>query len=139
MIAVYRVFKSFLRGAFEGALPPTDRLELLDARRIATVSESAVNQALSGGPCVIVGRGSQYFLRGRKDVFRAFLYASRASKIHRLITAGTPQEKAITEVDTIDRDRAAFVKAHLKRMTPCLIQSWAIPMWRKCSLTALNT
>jgi hypothetical protein len=33
--AVYRVFKSFLRGAFEGGLPPTDRLELLDARRIA--------------------------------------------------------------------------------------------------------
>jgi len=112
--AVYRVFKSFLRGAFEGALPPTDRLELLDARRIATVSELAVNHALSGGPCVIVGRGSQYFLRNRKDVFRAFLYASRTPKIHRLITAGTPQEKAITEVDTIDRDRAAFVKSYLK-------------------------
>ncbi len=112
--AVHRVFKSFLRGAFEGALPPTDRMELLDARRIATVSELAVNHALSVGPCVIVGRGSQYFLRDRKDVFRAFLYASRTSKIHRLITAGTPQEKAITEVDTIDRDRAAFVKSYLK-------------------------
>jgi Cytidylate kinase-like family len=116
--AVYRVFKSFLRGAFEGALPPTDRLEMLDARRIATVSELAVNHALSGGPCVIVGRGSQYFLRNRKDVFRAFLYASRTSKIHRLITAGTPQEKAITDVDTIDRDRAAFVKTYLKLNWP---------------------
>ncbi len=116
--AVYRVFKSFLRGAFEGALPPTDRLELLDARRIATVSELAINQALSGGPCVIVGRGSQYFLRNRKDVFRAFLYASRTFKIHRLITAGTPQEKAITEVDTIDRDRSAFVKKYLKLNWP---------------------
>lgn len=112
--AVYRVFKSFLRGAFEGALPPTDRLELLDARRIAAVSEQAVNLALSGGPCVIVGRGSQYFLRDRPDVFRVFLYASRTAKIHRLITAGTPQEKAIMEVDTIDVDRAAFVKRYLK-------------------------
>ncbi|MGB2634657.1 MAG: cytidylate kinase-like family protein [Candidatus Acidiferrum sp.] len=116
--AVYRVFKSFLRGAFEGALPPTDRLELLDARRIATVSEHAVNHALSGAPCVIVGRGSQYFLRNRKDVFRTFLYASRTFKIHRLITAGTPQEKAITEVDTIDSDRAAFVKRYLKLEWP---------------------
>ena len=112
--AVYRVFKSFLRGAFEGALPPTDRLELLDARRIAIVSEQAVNHALSGGPCVIVGRGSQYFLRDRKDVFRVFLYASRNSKIHRLITAGMAQEQAITDVDTIDGDRAAFVKRYLK-------------------------
>src|ERR1700684_3083356 len=83
--AVYRVFKSFLRGAFEGALPPTDRLELLDARRIAAVSELAVNHALSDGPCVIVGRGSQYFLRDRNDVFRTFLYANRDSKINRLI------------------------------------------------------
>jgi hypothetical protein len=116
--AVYRVFNSFLRGAFEGGLPPTNRLELLDAPRIATVSEMAVNHALSGGSCVIVGRGSQYFLRNRKDVFRAFLYASRTSKIHRLITAGTPEEKAITEVDTIDGDRAAFVKRYLKLNWP---------------------
>ncbi len=115
---VYRVFKSFLSGAFEGGLPPTDRLELLDARRIATVSEQVVNHALSGGPCVIVGRGSQYFLRNRKDVFRAFLYASRTSKIQRLIKAGTAQEKAITEVDTVDRDRAAFVKRYLKLNWP---------------------
>src|SRR6202167_2772983 len=104
--AVYRVFKSFLRGAFEGRLPPTNRLELLDARRIAAVSELAINHALSDCPCVIVGRGSQYFLRSRKDVFRAFLYASRTSKIHRLVTAGIPQGKAITDVDTIDMDRA---------------------------------
>jgi hypothetical protein len=116
--AVYRVFKSFLRGAFEGALPPTDRLAMLDARRIASVSELAVNNALSGGPCVIVGRGSQHFLRNRKDVFRAFLYASRTSKIHRLITAGTSQEKAITDVDTIDSDRAAFVKRYFNLNWP---------------------
>ncbi|MFY9906621.1 MAG: cytidylate kinase-like family protein [Terriglobales bacterium] len=116
--AVYRVFKSFLRGAFEGGLPPTHRLELLDARRIAAVSEQAVNHALSNGPCVIVGRGSQYFLRNRGDVFRTFLYASRTFKIHRLITAGTPQEKAIADVDTIDGDRAAFVKRYLNLNWP---------------------
>jgi hypothetical protein len=116
--ALYRVFKSFLRGAFEGGLPPTDRLELLDARRIAIVSEQAVNHALSAGQSVIVGRGSQYFLRNRKDVFRVFLYASRDSKIHRLITRGVPQEKAITDVDTIDRDRAAFIKRYLKLKWP---------------------
>ena len=117
--AVYRVFKSFLRGAFEGGLPPTDRLELLDARRIAAVSEQAVNHALSGGPCVIVGRGSQYFLRDRKDVFRAFLYASRDFKIqpsdHR---RNIRKNKAIEDVDTIDRDRAAFVKRYLKLSWP---------------------
>ena len=116
--AAYRVFKSFLRGAFEGSLPPTDRLELLDARRIAKASELAVTRALSDDACVIVGRGSQYFLRHRKDVFRAFLYAPRDAKIHRLIQAGTPQERAIADVDTIDRDRAAFVKTYFKLKWP---------------------
>jgi hypothetical protein len=51
-------------------------------------------------------------------VFRAFLSASRTSKIHRLITTGTPQEKAITEVDTIDKDRAAFVKRYFELNWP---------------------
>jgi len=112
--AMYQVFLSFLRGAFEGGLPPTNRLALLDARRIAVVSESAVNEALAAGPCVIVGRGSQYFLRNRKDVFRAFLYASRDYKIHRLVCRGIPERDAIDQVDTTDRDRAAFVRRYLK-------------------------
>ena len=116
--AVYRVFKSFLRGAFEGGLPPTNRLELLDARRIGAVSEQAVNHALSGGPCVIVGRGSQYFLRESQRCFPCVPLCPRNFKIHRLITAGTPQEKAITEIDTIDTDRADFVKKYLKLNWP---------------------
>jgi hypothetical protein len=116
--AVYRIFHSFLRGAFEGGLPPTSRLALLDARRIAAVSEQAVNHALSDAPCVIVGRGSQYFLRNRKDVFRTFLYASRDYKIHRLVCGGMPERDAIEQVDTTDRDRAAFINRYLKLTSP---------------------
>jgi hypothetical protein len=111
--AVYRIFKDFLRGAFEGGLPPTHRLHLLDARRIADVSKVAINTALLSGPSVIVGRGSQYFLRDRKDVFRVFLYASRDYKIRRLISKGTTQGKAIEQVDTTDEARAAFVRQYL--------------------------
>lgn len=114
----YRIFKDFLRGAFEGGLPPTRRLHLLDARRIAAVSETAVQTALSSGPSVIVGRGAQYFLRNRADVFRVFLYASRDHKIRRLISMGAPQKKAIEQVDTTDRSRAAFVRQHLKLKWP---------------------
>jgi len=110
---VYRIFKDFLRGAFEGGLPPTHRLHLLDARRIGDVSKIAVNTALSSGPSVIVGRGSQYFLHDRKDVFRVFLYASRDYKIRRLISGGAPQDQAIEQVDTTDQARAAFVRQYL--------------------------
>ena len=110
---VYRVFKDFLRGAFEGGLPPTNRLHLLDARRIADVSKIAVETALSSRPSVIVGRGSQYFLRNRKDVFHMFLYASRDHKIRRLISSGQTQDEAIQQIDTTDQARAAFVRQYL--------------------------
>ena len=111
--AMYRVFKSFLRGAFEGGLPPTSRLRMLDARRIAETSEKAVNAAFSSGPSVIVGRGSQYFLRNRRDVFRVFLYASRDHKIRTVIAAGASEKKAIEQIDTTDRARAAFIRQYL--------------------------
>jgi hypothetical protein len=110
---VFRVFQDFLRGGFEGGLPPTSRLHLLDARRIAAVSEIAVKTALASGPSVIVGRGSQFFLRNRKDVFHVFLYAPRDHKIRRLITRGETQDKAIELIDTTDKARAAFVRQYL--------------------------
>jgi Cytidylate kinase-like family len=111
---VYRIFKAFLRGAFEGRLPPTSQLELLDAERIARLSEHIVKRAASSGPCVIVGRGSQYFLRDREDAFRVFLYAPREEKIRRLTSAGTPLDRAVTQVDSVDRDRAAFIKKYFE-------------------------
>jgi hypothetical protein len=110
---VYRLLQDFLRGAFEGGLPQTNRLHLLDARRIAQVSEKAVNAAFSGPPSVIVGRGSQYFLRNRKDVFHVFLYATRDCKIRRLIARGVTEETAIEQIDTTDKARAAFVRQYL--------------------------
>jgi hypothetical protein len=110
---LFRLFQDFLRGGFEGGLPPTNRLHLLDARRIAAVSETAVKVAFSGGPSVIVGRGSQFFLRNRKDVFHVFLYASRDQKIRRLISRGETQDRAIELIDTTDKARAAFVRQYL--------------------------
>ena len=116
--AAYRVLKNFLRGAFEGGLPPTSRLRMLDARRIADASEKAVKAALSGGPCVIVGRGAQYFLRSRRDVFHVYLYGRRDEKIRRLIAGGASEKKAIEQIDTTDRARAAFIRQYLGMKWP---------------------
>jgi cytidylate kinase len=137
---VYRVFKDFLRGAFEGGLPPTNRLHMLDARRIATVSETAVTTAISSGPSVIVGRGSQFFLRNRKDVFHVFLYASRDYKIRKLISRGATEDKAIEQIDTTDKARAAFVRDYLglKWQEPHLYHAmFNTEMGESCTATML--
>jgi cytidylate kinase len=137
---VYRVFQDFLRGGFEGGLPPTNRLHLLDARRIAAVSETAVKAAFSSGPSVIVGRGSQFFLRNRSDVFHVFLYASRDHKIRRLISRGETQDKAIELIDTTDKARAAFVRQYLglKWQEPHLYHAmFNTEMGESCTATML--
>src|SRR5262245_42165301 len=78
----YELFKSFLRGSFEASLQ-VHRLKLLDADRIVTITERVVKQAAASGNCVIVGRGSQYFLQERRDTYHVFIYAPFEEKIRR--------------------------------------------------------
>src|SRR5579862_7932061 len=78
----YRLFKSFLRGSYEGSLN-AHKLKLVDCEGVLKFTETVVQRAASAGNCVIVGRGSQHFLRNRQDVLRIFLYAPREDKIRR--------------------------------------------------------
>jgi cytidylate kinase len=105
----YRLFKAFLRGSFEGSLN-THRLKLADAEGIRTVTEQLVRQAAKEGNCVIVGRGSAYYLHDSPDVFNAFVYAPFDQKVHRLQQSGKSEQEAIELADTVDQDRAAFIK-----------------------------
>jgi cytidylate kinase len=107
----YRLFKSFALGSWEGS-PAALSAEMLDADSIVRLSERVVEQAADAGNCVIVGRGSQHFLRARKDTLRFFLYASRREKVRRLVSQGKPETDAAELVDTVDRDRASFIKKY---------------------------
>src|SRR5262245_2093389 len=107
----YRLLKSILRGSFEGSLN-LPRLNLVDADSIFHATERLVRKAASAGNCVIVGRGSQHFLRDRADTMRIFLYGPRAEKIRRLVASGVSESEVETLVDTVDNDRAAFVERY---------------------------
>jgi len=113
----YRLFKSVLRGSFEGSLN-VHRLKLLDADSIFRITERVVQKAASTGNCVIVGRGSQHFLRDRVDAMRVFLYAPREEKMHRLIATGVKETEVEELVDTVDQERAAFIKKYFDMEWP---------------------
>jgi cytidylate kinase len=113
----YRLFKSILRGSFEGSLN-VHRLKLLDADSILRITERVVQKAASVGNCVIVGRGSQHFLGDRADTLRVFLYAPRHEKIRRLIAGGISEREVGELVDTVDNDRAAFVEKYFHMQWP---------------------
>lgn len=108
----YRLIKAFMRGSYEEHYSGAGNVEMLDSETLARLFEAVVKDIVSRGPCVIVGRGSPWFLRHRDDVCRVFLYASYDEKLRRLLATGKPQQEAEESLETVDRDRAAFVKTY---------------------------
>jgi hypothetical protein len=107
----YRLFKSFLRGSFEGSIN-AHKLKMVDSECIIRFTERIVLHAASAGNCVIVGRGSQHFLQNHPDTLRVFLYAPRDDKIRRVIARGKTQKEAEELVDSVDRDRVEFIQKY---------------------------
>lgn len=108
---VYRLFRSFMRGSHEGSLN-APRLKIVDADCIREVAERVVKEAADQGHCVIVGRGSAYYLHSRADAFHVFIYAPFESKVRRLHAEGNSEKEAAELAETVDRDRAAFIKQY---------------------------
>ena len=107
----YRLLKGFLHGSNEGSVN-LPQAKIADADCIRQVAEKVVRQAAESGECVIVGRGAAYYLGDRPDAFHVFIYAPRDEKIRRVQATGKSQREAIALVDSVDRDRIAFVKQY---------------------------
>src|SRR5271154_1325406 len=109
----YRLFKSFLRGSYEGS-QNAHKLNVVDSESILKITEAVVQHAAKKGNSVIVGRGSQHFLRDRTDTLRVFLYAARENKVRRLLARGKTQNEAEQLVVSVDRERADFIQKYFR-------------------------
>jgi len=107
----YRLFKSFLRGSYEGSIN-APKLNLVDSETILRITKRVVEHAAETGNCVIVGRGSQQFLKTWPDTFRVFLFAPKEDKVRRLVSRGKNEKEAQDLVDTIDRERSDFIQKY---------------------------
>jgi cytidylate kinase len=107
----YRLLKSFMRGSYEGS-QNIHRVQMADTDCIREATERVVKQAAAGGNCVIVGRGSAYYLQDRADAFHVFIYAPRKDKIRRLRARGKTDADAAHLAETVDHERAAFIKQY---------------------------
>jgi cytidylate kinase len=107
----YRLLKSFLRGSFEGSLN-APRMKIADAEGIRRITERLVQAAATEGDCVIVGRGSAYYLRDLPNAFHVFIYAPFEDKVRRLEREGKRPEEAVELAETVDLERAAFIKKY---------------------------
>ena len=113
----YRLIKAFMRGSFEPRID-TAGLEVLDAEHLAHLFEKVVNDVAEGGDCVIVGRGANWFLRHRNDAFHTFLYAPYDEKMRRTLAQGETARDAVHLLESVDRERAAFVRKYYGKEWP---------------------
>ena len=113
----HRLAKAFWRGSYErnsGALGS----QIFDTDRMMSMMQETMDKIAREGNAVIVGRGAPYFLRESPDAFHVFLYAPRAEKVRRTIADGSSRAEAEEQVDSVDRERAAFIKHYFNADWP---------------------
>jgi len=106
-----RLLKAFMRGSFEGSLN-APRLKMVDTDCVREVVQQILPEVAAAGNCVIVGRGSAFYLGDRPDAFHAFIYAPFQEKVRRLRARGKNEKEAMELAETVDRDRADFIKRY---------------------------
>lgn len=99
------------RGAFEGAVI-VSQPDFFDAETMAALAQNMIEEACQRGNCVIVGRGAQCVLQGRKNVFHVFIYAPWAKRVARVQQRlpGTRDIEGL--IRSTDRQRAGFIRTY---------------------------
>jgi cytidylate kinase len=105
---LHRLTKAFWRGSYERGTALGHHI--FDTDRMMSMMQDIMDGIGREGNAVIVGRGAPYFLRENPDAFHVFLYAPRAEKIRRTIADGYSSREAEDMVDSVDRERIAYVK-----------------------------
>jgi cytidylate kinase len=112
----YRLAKVFWRGSYERSSPLGD--QAFDTDLMMSMMQDITARIAEEGNAVVVGRGAPYFLRERADAFHVFLYAPREEKLRRLLKDGCCNSEAEELVDSVDRERIAFVKHYFNTDWP---------------------
>jgi cytidylate kinase len=97
---------------------PLDETQTFDADCMVAMMERITAKIAREGNAVVVGRGAPYFLRDRDDTFHVFLFAPHAEKIRRIVADGCSEKEAEELVNTVDRERIAFIKHYFNADWP---------------------
>ncbi|HUA14709.1 MAG TPA: cytidylate kinase-like family protein [Verrucomicrobiae bacterium] len=113
---LHRLAKAFWRGSYERSSPLGS--QVFDTDRMMSMMQGIMDGIGREGNAVVVGRGAPYFLREHPCAFHVFLYAPRAEKIRRTILDGHTQSEAEDLVDSVDRERMAYIKHYFNADWP---------------------
>jgi CMP/dCMP kinase len=111
---IHRITRSVWSLGVDGvsAIAP---LDVFDAERAASVTKQIIDEVYRSGSCVIVGRGAQFILRGKKDVFHAFLYGSFEDRVNRIKQRVKPGTDVPALIRSMDAERLEYIRLHFKQ------------------------
>jgi len=113
---LHRWAKVFWRGSYERSTQLGH--QIFDTDRMMAMMQDIMDRIGRERNAVIVGRGAPFFLREHPDAFHVFLYAPRAEKMRRTVAGGLSEEEAEEMVDSVDRERIAYVKHYFNADWP---------------------
>jgi CMP/dCMP kinase len=112
---VERLTSAMAMGSQEWMSPVAETKRPTDEQLIE-VTRRIIEEAISRGPLVVVGRGTQEMLAEREDTLHVFCYAPRKALIARTMKReGLSAEEAGRLVDSINKERDQWVRLHWER------------------------
>jgi cytidylate kinase len=112
---VERLTSAMAMGSQEWMSPIAEAKRPTDEQLIE-VTRRIIEEAISRGPLVVVGRGTQEMLAERDDTLHVFCYAARKALIARTMKReAVSAEEAARLVDNINRERDQWVRLHWER------------------------
>jgi len=101
--------QEMLSAPLDAPLPPTEE-------RILQVTHHVIDEAVSRGPVVLVGRGAQAWLANREDAVHVMCVANREACIARVVEReGISAADAARRIDDTNRQRESYVKRNWSR------------------------
>jgi CMP/dCMP kinase len=112
---VERLTSAMVMGSQEWMSPIAETKRPTDEQLIE-VTRRIIEEAISRGPLVVVGRGTQEMLAEREDTLHVFCYAPRKALIARTMKReDVSAEEAARLVDSINKERDQWVRLHWER------------------------
>jgi CMP/dCMP kinase len=97
-------------------LPPPAEQFPPSEERMLEVTRRIIEEAVTRGNCVLVGRGAQSVLARRAGVLHVFCYAPREALVRRVAERrGVSATEAEKDVDEINKQREQYVRTTFKR------------------------
>jgi cytidylate kinase len=113
---VERITDALALGSQEWITPMTAARRAPTDEQLIEVTRHVLDEAISAGPLVIVGRGAQAMLAERADAIHVFCYAPRAALISRVMERERVDSAAAARlVDDTNAHREAWVWKHFNR------------------------